>query len=397
MKRIFAALICVLMFTAMLLPVMAEDDNFLGEIGEIPCPYGTPTVDGTIDAAEGWSTAQYIDKTNTDGAWGGEEVVITGNIYRAYDDTNLYIAADINIPELSLSEDLDWIEGDETGNKPGWDGDVFVYTLDPLGEFVNLGFASDVGVWYCFGIFEGNIVRAYRTHVNDGEVSDVVKSAGAVTETGWRLEAAIPWETICKDVEDISYGDIVFTPADLAKAGNKISGEMIYYDRVYDPEATERITGSRYATICTTCADGTPGPSATPWMLKCYGMHFILGEKPVADDTTVVPDTTTVAPGGSNADPENTTTSAATEAVTEVVTDDKGNAVTDNKGNKVTQKVTQKATQKATAKATTKKATTGTSTSAATNAAQTFDIGVAMAIGALAVSGIGFVKTKKRQ
>ncbi len=379
MKRIFAAIICVVMFAVLLVPVMAEEDNFLGEIGEIPCPYGTPSIDGTIDASEGWSGAQYFDKTNTDGAWGGEEVVITGNIYRAYDDKNLYIAADINIPELSLSEGEDWIEGEgETGNRPGWDGDVFVYTLDPLSEFVNLGFASDPGVWYCFGIFEGNVIRVYRTHVNDGEVSDVIKSAGAVTDGGWRLEAAIPWETICKDVEDLSYGDIVLTPADIVKAGSKISSEMIYYDRVYDPEATERITGSRYATICTTCADGTPGPSATPWMLKCYGMHFMLEAKPAAEETTTAADTTTAATG-------NDTTTAA--EVTEVVTDNKGNAVTDDKGNKVTQKVT--------VKSTTKKATTGTSTGG--NAAQTFDIGVAIAAGMLAVSGIGFVATKKRR
>ncbi len=380
MKRIFAAMICVFMFAAMLVPVMAEEDNFLGEIGEIPCPWGAPTVDGTIDTAEGWSAAQYIDKTNTDGAWGGEEVVITGNIYRAYDDKNLYIAADIVIPELSLSEGEDWIEGDETGNKPGWDGDVFVYTLDPLAEFVNLGFASDVGIWYCFGIFEGNVVRTYRSHVNDGEVSDVVKAAGAVTDGGWRFEAAIPWETICKDVEDISYGDIVLTPADILKAGNKISSEMLYYDRVYDPEATERITGSRYATICTTCPDGTPGPSATPWQLKCYGMHFILGEKPSAEDTTTAADTTT-AQGGAE------TTTAVEETSFVEVTDEKGNAVTDDKGNKVTQKVT--------VKSTTKKATTGTTTGG--NAAQTFDIGVAMAIGALAVSGIGLTVAKKRR
>ena len=69
---------------------------------------------------------------------------------------------------------------------------------------------------------------------------------------------------------------------------------------------------------------------------------------------------------------------------------DNGNylsTVTDDKGNKVTQKVT--------VKSTTKKATTGTTTGG--NAAQTFDIGVAMAFGALAVSGIGFVATKKRK
>ena len=58
MKRIFAAIICVVMFAVLLVPVMAEGDNFLGEIGEIPCPYGTPSIDGTIDASEGWSGAQ---------------------------------------------------------------------------------------------------------------------------------------------------------------------------------------------------------------------------------------------------------------------------------------------------------------------------------------------------
>ncbi|MBR6514582.1 MAG: hypothetical protein IKT46_07095 [Clostridia bacterium] len=365
MKRIFAALMCVLMFAVLLVPVMAEEDNFLAEIGEIPCPYATPTVDGNIDASEGWSSAQYIDKTNTDGAWGGEDVVITGNIYRAYDDKNLYIAADIVIPELSLSEGEDWIEGaGEDGNRPGWDGDVFVYTLDPLGEMINNGFISDPGVWYCFGIFEGNNIRVYRTHVNDAEVTDTVKAEGSVTDGGWRFEAAIPWETICKDVEDISYGDIVLTPADIVKEGSVIKGEMLYYDRVYDAEATERITGSRYATICMTCVDGTPGTSATPWMLKAYGMHFVLGAKATADTTT---DTT--------------------DEATEAVTDEKGNTVTDDKGNKVT--------QKATAKTTTKKATTGTSTGG--NAAQTLDMGIAMAIGALAVSGIGLAVSKKRR
>ena len=36
----------------------------------------------------------------------------------------------------------------------------------------------------------------------------------------------------------------------------------------------ERITGSRYATICTTCPDGLPGTTATPWLVKTYGMYL---------------------------------------------------------------------------------------------------------------------------
>ncbi len=373
MKRFMSALICAVMILAMFIPVTADEaENFLGEIGQILCPYGTPNIDGNIDASEGWSEAQYIDKTNTDGAWGGEEVVITGNIYRAYDEKNIYIAADISIPEFSLCEGEDWIDGNlETGNKPGWDGDVFVFTMDPLKSLVGSGMANDAGVWYCFGLFEGNAVRVYRTHANDGEVTDIISANGTTTATGWKLEAAIPWETVCSDLDALSYGDVALTPEDIVKEGNIISSAMLYYDRVFDPEAGERITGSRYATICTTCPDGLPGTTATPWLCKTYGMFLELGAAKKTEDSSS----------------DNTADSSSSDNdETEVVTDEKGQAVTDNKGNKVTQKVN---------KTTTKKASTGSSTGG--NAAQTFDIGVAMAIGALAVSGIGISVTKKRK
>ena len=373
MKKLFALLICTVMLMLSALPLVAEEaENFLGEIGEIPCPFGTPTIDGRIDATEGWSAAQYIDKTNTDGAWGGEEVVITGNIYRAYDDKNLYIAADINIPEFSMCEELDWIEGNlETGNKPGWDGDVFVLSVDPLGKMVEEGLGNDPAPWYCFGLFDGNNIRTYRTHVNEQEITETTPAAGSTTETGWRFEAAIAWDTICKDIDGISYGDIVLSPEDVAKEGNRIHSAMIYYDRVFDDEAGERITGSRYATICTTCPDGLSGTTATPWLSKTHGMFLKLEAKKTEEstaDTTVSTDTT------------------AQNNETEVVTDNKGNIVTDASGNKVTQKVN---------KTTTKKATTGAATG--TNAAQTFDIGIAVALGALASSGIGIMAARKRK
>ena len=136
--------LCVVLVFAMVFPVSVFaqeiiEDNFVDEVGEIDCPFGTPTIDGTINTAEGWSAAQYIDKTNTDGCWGGEEVVITGNIYRAWDKENLYIAADINIPEYTICSGLDEIDGKDTGNKPGWNGDVFVYSVDPLQALLNSG------------------------------------------------------------------------------------------------------------------------------------------------------------------------------------------------------------------------------------------------------------------
>ena len=230
-------------------------------------------------------------------------------------------------------------------------------------------------MWYCFGIFEGNVIRAYRTHTNKGEISDIVSAKGSLTENGWHFEAAIPWETICKDINDVSYGEVELTPEEILAPENNISCAMIYYDRRYDNEACERITYHRYVTIATTCADGTPGIMATPWKISAFGIDLALLNKPSAEDTPTA-DTTAVS--------GNDTTS--TEQDTEVVTDDKGNTVTDDKGNKVTQKVN---------KTTTKKASTSTSTGG--NAAQTFDIGIAVAIGTLAASGIGFVASKKRR
>ncbi len=376
MKKLFSVLICVLMLCGMLLPVAADEaEDFQAEIGTIDCPFGAPAIDGNITEGEGWSAAQPINKANTDGGWGAIPVEVEGSLWRAYDSEYLYIAAEIILPEISLCEEEDWIDGDDVGNRPGWDGDVFVFTLDPLNKLRDVGFLSDTSVWYCFGIFEGDVIRTYRTHVNEGEVTDIISARGKLTDGGWLFEAAIPWETVCRDVEDISYGDVTLTPEEIVAQGNEVTCAMIYYDRRYDNEACERITYHRYVTIATTCVDGTSGIMATPWKINAYGIHLNLGALPTAEDTTTAADTT----AGSD-----TTTAAE---VTEVVTDGKGNAVTDDKGNKVTQKVTTKST--------TKKATTGATTGG--NAAQTFDIGAAMAVGVLAVSGIGFVAAKKRR
>ena len=388
MKKIVVALLCAIMLFSAFIPVMAEDDgeDFVAEIGQISLPKGTPTIDGTVNTDEGWSEVQPLNKENVDGGWGGEPVIIEGSFWRAYDEENLYIAADIIIPEFSISEGEDWIEGfDTTGNKPGWDGDVFIMTLDPMKQLLDAGFANDPGVWYCFGIFEGNVVRTYRTHINENEITDDVPAAGAVTDSGWRFEAAIPWDTICTDINDISYGDVELTPEDILQDGNQINASMIYYDRRIDPEAGEMITYSRYVSICTTCADGTPGTVATPWLIKAYGIYLMVeGDEAVADDTTVA---VTETAGTTSVDTTAAGVTEDTQADTVVVTDEKGEEVTDEKGNKVTEKVT--------AKTTTKKAATGTTTGG--NAAQTFDIGIAVALGALAVSGIGYAAAKKRK
>lgn len=383
-------LLCMLMLSALLVPmtVSAEEleDNFVDEIGEIDCPYGTPIVDGVIDASEGWSVAQYIDKTNTDGCWGGEEVVITGNIYRAWDEENLYIAADINIPEYTICTGEDDIETDNVvGNRPGWNGDVFVYSVDPMQALLNSGFNNDAAPWYCFGLFEGGEVRTYRTHHNEAEITSEVAGKGAVTETGWRFEVALPWSVVCTDTAEFSFGDAPLTPENTAKEGNMISGAMIYYDRVFDPEQNGMITGSRYVTIAKTLPDGTPGIMCSGWILQAHGMHFVLSGGPAEEDDPV---NGAVGGGsnntGNNDGNENNTNNNNTSTNTNT-NNNSTNTNNNNTGN--------------TSKnpSTTKKPATGTSTGS--SAAQTGDVSVLISLGVLAASAstLGVVVFRKRK
>lgn len=278
MKKLFIVIFAALMLALSGAQVLAFEvdweEDFVGEIGKISLPEASPTVDGVISEDEGWSEPKYFDKTNTEGAWGGQDVDVFGDLYRAYDADYLYIAANINIPEYSLCEGEDWIEGGDRGDLPGWDGDVFILSLDPMQALLNEGFGTDPAAWYCIGLFDGGVVRTYRTHLNDKEITDLVLAKGNVTEGGWMFEAAIPWKTICDDVAELSQGFAEFEPEDILKKGNIISASMIYYDRRYDPEAEQRITHSRYVTVATEFPDGTPGVMGTPWTIQAHGIFL---------------------------------------------------------------------------------------------------------------------------
>lgn len=365
MKKLLLIFLAVLTVILTAMPVFAGneygwEEDFEGEIGQISLPEGAPTIDGVIDPAEGWSEAEWFDKTNTEGAWGGQVVDVSGNLYRAYDDEYLYIAADISIPEYSLCEGEDWIEGNDEGDLPGWDGDVFILSLDPMQALLTEGFGTDPAAWYCIGLFEGGVVRTYRTHCNDQEITDIVNAKGNVTEGGWMFEASIPWETICKDIDDVSFGYVSITPEDILKDGNMVSASMIYYDRRFDPEAEQRITHSRYVTVATVFPDGTPGVMGTPWTIQAHGIFFMVdsAESTEADDTAS--DTSTSENVSGPAD-------SIEPSVSAVGTSKPGTSKPNS------------------------------SPSSGSSAAQTLDIGIAVALGAMAASGIGAACFKKKK
>ncbi len=392
MKKFLITFVSALLLFGLLVPcaVMAEMDNFIDGIGEINCPKATPTIDGSVVEGEGWSGAQYFDKTNTDGAWGGQEVRWSGNLYRAYDDTNLYIAAEINVPEVIISTSEDYRDlPHERGNQPGWDGDTFILSLDPLYVLLDEGMANDPAPWYIFGIFEGNVIRTYRANVNDGEITDLVKAAGELTDYGWKLEVAIPWEVICKDVTDICFGFYELTPEEILKDGNVITMSMIYYDRGYNEEMEDIVTYSRYVSIAKTLPDGSSGTLSSAWILQAHGIFLKLednsaGEEGGNDNNNENNNGSTNGNTNTNSNGQAQNGSDTTASGTPSDSKNPSNGSSNNSSGKSTG-----------GKGSTTKAQ-GTSSATGGVAAQTFDIGIAVALGALAVSGVGVYKSRKR-
>ena len=402
MKKFIAIVATLLILvSSMATTVMAGPDG-IEENPPIDVPGMTPTIDGNINSDEGWSVSAYMNYQTLGFYWHVNPLSMDGEVRFAWDENNLYYCGIIRdglettheitgevfpagYNQFLYSEGEDWIDvdPDDPTDHYGYDGDIFGIIIDPLSLMLDAGFTGneDYTPWYLIGLFEGDVAKMYRQKINQGDITDQVQVAGHKTAEGWDFEAAIPWDIIIKDVEDISFGECVIDKAELFADGAKIRLGAMYHDRFNDPEAGERSTWGRFVTCPTTLATGMSGNGSSGTNVLSCGINLFLQAPAAAEDTTTTPT------GG------NDTTTAAEETETAFVdvTDEKGNAVTDASGNKVTQKVTVKAT----GKTTTKKATTGTSTGG--NAAQTFDIGIAVALGALATSGIGFVAAKKRK
>ena len=472
MKKIIALLATVLLLASVFTTSVFAGPEGIIENDPIQVPAMSPVIDGVINENEGWSVSALMNYDTLGFYWHVNPLSMDGNVRFAWDETNLYYCgyildglettheitgevfpAGYNSFIYSTGEDdIDF----EDGHGYGYNGDIFALLVDPLGVMQNeLGYVGneDFTPWYLIGLFEGDVAKMYREKINMGDITDQVQVAGKTFDGGWQFEAAIPWDIIIQDVDDITYGEaseFLSRETLLVENGYLRIGAM-YHDRFFDPEPEEVSTWGRFTTAPTILANGMTGNGSSGSNVLSCGINLYL-QAPVGadttpdttDDTTQAPDSTdTTAPvtddatadnGGDNTTADNggddTTTKAPETAIVDV-TDDKGNVVTDDKGNKVTEKVTvkeeetetaivdvtddkgnvvtdakgNKVTEKVTVKktssttkagaSTTKKPTTGASTGG--DAAQTFDIGIAIALGALATSGIGIAAAKKRK
>lgn len=292
--KIFRSFLCIALTLAMLVPVsiFAGPFDFIIQNEPVATPEATPDIDGVISESDGWSQPAKLKDGMVKYLMDYTQPCATdADIYFAYDEGGLYYAADIteipgigdvdNVFAYSTEEDYLDIEKGNNENIVGYNGDVFILALDPLGLYEQYGYitATDYTVWYCIGLFEGDQAKMYRTRANAGEISEGVLLNGKVTEKGWSFEAYLPWEMIIADMEAYTYGRATCTVEDLTRGGAQFRSAAIYMDRTDDPELGEVNTRGAYMTACSVAHDGNASQMMNGHYANLYGLNFYLEYK----------------------------------------------------------------------------------------------------------------------
>ncbi len=395
MKKFGLVLALVLVIATTLSMAVSAGPHGITENYPIVIKEATPTIDGEITDGEGWEGPALMNANTLGYFWHQNPLTSDGNVFFAYSADGFYYSARIteglsavreadgrvyeegyNTFVYSNSEDYIDLNA-EGGNEYGYNGDIFGFMIDPLGTLLyDGGFVAneDHSAWYLVGLFEGDVAKMYRSKWNYGDITDQVQVAGKKTDTGWQFEAFLPWEVIISDTEAAGLGEITLTKEDILKDGALIRASAMYHDRFIDEELGDIATFGRYITVPKVLANGTEGQMGVGDNILSYGITLYVNEMPSdvdisGEDPGVAQNTSAKPPEGGEEGGQDTTTAAPDS-----------------------QNTTKAPTGGAN---TTKAASKGSATGDAS--AQTFDIGIAVALGALATSGIGFVAAKKRK
>lgn len=211
MKKAFkTALISVFSAAIILSPLMVQA---FSPVGNLDLGYATPTLDGKISKGE-WpdSSKLIINADNaTTGGWVGDYPA--NNLiesYWAWDDTNLYIAANVTDPSVTYSESGD-----------NYSGDAFQVSLNLGQVFKTADYQR--AIFYSWGLLENGTVSIKRQESSsDGVIENV--GVSAKTDSGWTFEIAIPWSVLKEDVNLKASNDVDVVP------GLKIDVLVCYLD-----------------------------------------------------------------------------------------------------------------------------------------------------------------------
>lgn len=159
MKKMTAIVIAAVMIATLL------SANVFATRGLVyTAPYGTPKIDGEIDAA--WDAAEW---TNVDLPYSADEDTYGGHALRVkvmWDENYLYFLGEMTCPDVDGDNCIMEVYIDELNNK----GDG--YDVDDT----QIGFDKD------------GIIDSYGTNSRS---YDIDESAGVVTDTGYRVEACL--------------------------------------------------------------------------------------------------------------------------------------------------------------------------------------------------------------
>ena len=343
MKKISILLALIMVLSAFSAMTVSAGPFGIIPVDDIHMPLATPTIDGVINADEGWSKDAPFDFDHTAPYWAHNAMTSNGTMNFAYSEDGIYFAVDINeidhIATLDQNGDPADYDGNgfvystgndyinpkvvetktidpETGEEKitttthydyGFDGDIITLMIDPGSSLLNVcGFSggSDYTAWYNVGLFADGTAKMYRAKINEGDITDQVTvaakikepAAGTITDTygnvsegnvtGWTVEAFIPWEIIIADVADLSFGELELKKDDIVKDGYTSKAAIMYMDRFNDPDSGLIDTWGRWITVCERTPDGVSGPATSGINVKCLGLTLVNGaeiENPFKD------------------------------------------------------------------------------------------------------------------
>ena len=225
-------------------------------IGNVNVPYGSPKIDGKIDAAEWKNAGKFTVDSTTAKAWNGKiPADFSANVSVMWDETNLYLSGTIKDPNVSFSTE---------GN---YDRDAFQVSID-LGQTL-YNTSENRAIFYSFGCYEDGTGMLQRQEsknnavVKDGENGLLMKTAK--NDSGWSFETAIPFAMLKED-NNLKSGKTT----DIA-AGTKMNVMACYLDNTGENKRT-----SMFGTTL------TDESVAYDWGPKDHGITLVLEAKKAA-------------------------------------------------------------------------------------------------------------------
>lgn len=290
MNKIKAIVSLVLVFAMML---SMSSFALFDEIDDVCVFLSTPTLDGVMEKADGWSDPVVLDNETLVTVSHSKQnpIDMKANAYMAYDMDNLYFAAEVteyDVEGILTIDNLLCPSSDVTeaidGGDYGFDGDVFGITLDAMSLLTaDSSKHESKAPFYCVGFDADGNAALYRSNGKADEIvsSDYSDVKVTLTDTGWVFEAAISHEIILEDMCAVNGIESLDWDTEFAYLFGNVDGKanFVYKSNRFDHEAEEVITYAEYASVAETALDGMPGTMVFGTPVKTFGITYYLNHE----------------------------------------------------------------------------------------------------------------------